>query len=86
MMPLLAGVPLATAVPGATDFVGVLPEVIVAGGFLCLMLLDLWVPASRRTRLAGFSVLVLLGALGVTVWGWFDAGASGHTVYFGAFA
>jgi NADH-quinone oxidoreductase subunit N len=82
----LTGLPLATSIPGITDFIGLLPEVVAAGGFLCLMLLDLVVPPARRTWLAGFSVLVLAGALGVSVWGWFDAGATGQLVYFGAFA
>lgn len=83
---MLAGLPLATATPGTSDLIGMLPEVVVAGGFLVLMLLDLLIPAPRRTWLAGFSVLVILGALGLSVWGWFDAGASGRTVFFGAFA
>jgi NADH-quinone oxidoreductase subunit N len=83
---LLAGLPLATATPGTSDLIGILPELIAAAGFLCLMLLDLVVPPSRRTWLAVFSALVLLAALGVSVWGWFDAGATGRTVYFGALA
>jgi hypothetical protein len=45
----LAALPLATATPGWHDLVGLLPEVIVAGGFLLLMLLDLVVPPARRT-------------------------------------
>lgn len=85
-MSLLAGLPLATATPGGGDLIGLLPEVIAAGGFLLLMLADLVVPPERRTWLAAFSALVLLGALGVSLWGWFDAGAAGRTVYFGAFA
>jgi len=83
---LFAGLPLATATPSASDLVGLLPEIIVAGGFVLLMLLDLVVPAARRTWLAVVSGAVLLGALGVSVWGWYDAGATGRTVFFGAFA
>jgi NADH-quinone oxidoreductase subunit N len=74
-----------SATPGLHDLVGLLPEVILAAAFVALMLLDLVVPAARRAWLAVFSTLALLGALGVNVWGWFNAG-SGHTVYFGAFA
>ena len=73
------------ATPTLHDFVGVLPEAILAVAFIALMLLDLVVPPARRSWLAAFSVLALLGTLGVNVWGWFNAG-SGHTVYFGAFA
>jgi NADH-quinone oxidoreductase subunit N len=76
---------VSSATPTLHDFVGLLPEVILAGAFVALMLLDLVVPAARRTWLAAFSVVALLGTLGVNVWGWFNAG-NGHTVYFGAFA
>jgi NADH-quinone oxidoreductase subunit N len=82
----LAALPLATATPGWHDLLGLLPEVIVAGGFVALMLLDLVVPPARRTWLAVFSGGVLVAALAVSVWGWYDAGASGRTVFFGAFA
>ena len=85
-MILLAALPGTTATPGLSDFIGVLPEVVVAGGFLLLMLLDLVVPPARRTWLAAFSAAVLLGALAMTVWAWFDAGQTGRTVYFGALA
>jgi len=82
----LGALPLSTATPGLSDLAGVLPELIVAGGFLLLMLLDLVVPPSRRTWLAAVSGLVLLGALGASVYGWYDAGAAGRTVFFGAVA
>ena len=85
-MNALAALPLATATPGWHDLVGLLPELIVAGGFLALMLLDLVVPPARRTWLAVFSGAVLVAALAVSVWGWYDAGAAGRSVFFGAFA
>lgn len=85
-MNLVAGLPLATATPGGADFIGLLPEVVTAAGFLLLMLLDLVVPVARRTWLAPVAVAVLSAALGLSVWGWFDAGPAGRTVYFGALA
>jgi NADH-quinone oxidoreductase subunit N len=83
---ILSSVALSTATPGMSDFIGLLPEVTVAAGFVLLMLLDLVVPPARRTWLAAVSVLVIATAIGFSVWGWFDAGGSGRTVYFGAFA
>ncbi|MGO8686737.1 MAG: NADH-quinone oxidoreductase subunit N [Candidatus Dormibacteria bacterium] len=82
----LAALPLATATPGWHDLVGVLPELIVAGGFLLLMALDLLVPPARRGWLAVVSGAVLAAALAVSVWGWYDAGSAGRTVFFGAVA
>ncbi len=85
-MSMIAGLPLATATPGGGDLVGLLPEIIVAVGFLALMLMDLVVPPSRRAWLAGATAVVLAGAFAMSVWGWFDAGPAGRTVYFGAVA
>jgi NADH-quinone oxidoreductase subunit N len=85
-MSFLGGLPITNATPGASDFIGLLPEVVAAAGFILLMLLDLVVPAARRTWLAAVTVLVLSAALGLSVWGWFDAGPAGRTVYFGALA
>ena len=51
------------ATPTLHDFVGVLPEAILAVAFIALMLLDLVVPPARRSWLAAFSVLALLGTL-----------------------
>jgi NADH-quinone oxidoreductase subunit N len=82
----LAVLRLATTTPGWHDLVGVLPELIVAAGFLLLMLLDLLVPPARRSWLAVVSGVVLAAALAVSVWGWYDAGATGRTVFFGAVA
>jgi NADH-quinone oxidoreductase subunit N len=72
-------------IPPTGDLIGVLPELILAGGFVLLMLLDLVIPASRRTWLAVFTMVAIAGTFGVTCWAWFDAG-SGHTVFSGAIA
>jgi len=79
-MHLLAALPHLST-PSAHDLIGLLPELVMSGGFIVLLLLDLVVPASRRGYLAGATLLVLAGAMGVIVWGWFDA-ATPHTVYF----
>jgi len=81
---LLATLPTPVT-PSANDLVGLLPEVVLGAAFVLLMLLDTVTPASRRTWLAAFSVLALLGALGTVVYGWFDA-ESARSVYSGAFA
>ncbi len=87
MMALLAAVPTLTP-PTGSDIVGLLPEVILGGAFVILLLLDLITPASRRTWLAAFSVVAIVAAFGTTVWGWFDAYNNPHVhgVFFGAFA
>jgi NADH-quinone oxidoreductase subunit N len=75
-------VPLVT--PSANDLLDLLPELIVGGGFIALMLLDL-VVGKNRWLLAVGSIVVLAAGFGASVWGWSDSG-SGHTLYFGAFA
>src|SRR5438105_205576 len=82
-MLLQAGLP-ALAIPGGSDILGVLPEIVLGGAFVLLMLADLGVPASKRTWLAVFSPLGLGAAFGVTMFGWFDAGHA-RTVYGGSF-
>jgi len=79
---LLAALP-PLQTPKSSDLIGLLPELVMSGGFILLLLLDLVVPAPRRTLLAWFSMMVLGAAMGVTVWGWFDA-ANPHGVYFDA--
>ena len=83
-MSLIAALPALTP-PAGGDIVGVLPEVILASGFILLLLLDLFVPAQRRNWLAVFTVLAIAATGAAVVWGWFDA-ASPRTVYFGSFA
>ena len=80
----LAALPALTT-PTGTDIIGVLPEVILAGGFVLLMMLDLVTTPAHRGWLAGVSVVAVAASFGATVWGWFDA-ATPHTVYFGSFA
>ena len=75
-------VPLVT--PSATDLLDLLPELVLGGGFIALMLLDLFV-GRRRWVLAAAAIVFLAGAFGASVWGWFDSG-SGHTLYFGTVA
>ena len=82
MHQLIAAIP-PLKTPSSTDLVGLLPELVVGGGFILLLMLDLVVPAKRRSLLAAVTLLVLAAALGVTIWGWFDAG-SPRTVYFDA--
>ena len=75
--------PLVT--PSSTDLVGLLPELILGGAFVLLMVLDVFIPSSRRIWLAVFAFVALAASFGATIWGWFDAG-SGHALYYGAFA
>ncbi|HZB97909.1 MAG TPA: NADH-quinone oxidoreductase subunit N, partial [Candidatus Sulfotelmatobacter sp.] len=71
--------------PKGQDAVGLLGELIVGGGVVVLLVLDLITPPSRRAWLAAVSGLVLVAALGATVWGWNDA-QHPRTVYFGSFS
>jgi NADH-quinone oxidoreductase subunit N len=75
----------ALQLPGGDDAVGILPELVLSGAFVVLMLLDLVVPPSRRSWLALFSVMGLAAAFGVSIFGWFDA-AHGRSVYGGSLA
>ncbi len=75
----------ALQIPGGADLRGILPELVLAGAFVALMLLDLVVPPAKRSWLAFFTLLGLAGAFGVTIFGWFDA-ASPRTAYAGSFA
>src|SRR5207237_10171956 len=61
-------VPLVT--PSATNVVGLLPELVLGGGFVVLMLLDLFVPASRRAWLAPFALAAIAASFGASMWGW----------------
>jgi NADH-quinone oxidoreductase subunit N len=79
-MHLLAALPHLQT-PNSHDIIGLLPELVMSGGFLLLLLLDLVVPANHRGRLAFAALLVLGAAMGVTVWGWFDA-ANPRSIYF----
>ena len=83
-MTALAALPPLTT-PSGSDILGILPEVILAGAFVALMMLDLVTAPSQRGWLAAFSIVAVAASFGATVWGWFDA-ATPHTVYFGAFA
>ena len=56
---LIAASPVPLSFPGGRDLVGILPELVLGGAFLLLMLLDLVIPASKRTWLAGFALLIL---------------------------
>ena len=82
---LIAASPAPLTFPGGRDLVGILPELVLGGAFLLLMLLDLVIPASRRTWLAGFALLGIAAAFAVTIWAWFDANP-GRLVYSGSFA
>lgn len=72
--------------PPTGDLKHILPVLVVSGAFLLLMLLDLVVPASRRTLLAGVAVLSLGATFGTILYGWFDAGSTGALAYSGSFA
>ncbi len=82
---LIAASPVPLSFPGNSDLVGILPELVLGGAFLLLMLLDLVIPASRRSWLAGFALLGIAGAFAITVWCWFNANP-GRLVYSGSFA
>ncbi|MEA2637693.1 MAG: NADH-quinone oxidoreductase subunit, partial [Chloroflexota bacterium] len=84
-MTLIAASPVPLTFPGGNDLVGILPELVLGGAFLLLMLLDLVVPASRRTWLAGFALVGVAAAFVVTIFCWFNA-SHGRTVYAGSFA
>jgi len=81
---LVAAIP-ALRFPGGGDVIGILPELVLAGAFVALMLLDLVVPPAHRGQLAFFSLVGLAAAFGVTIFGWVDAGHA-RTVYAGSFA
>jgi len=72
-------------IPGGSDLIGLLPELILGGAFVLLMLLDLVTPPTRRGWLAFVALLGLGAAFGATIFGWFDT-AQGRTVYAGSFA
>ena len=80
----LAAIPVPST-PAASDLLKLLPELILSGGFVVLLMLDLVVPATRRTLLAAFSAVALLATFGSVIWGWFDTGRHGY-VYSGALA
>jgi len=71
--------------PSSYDLLGLLPELILGGAFVLLMVLDVFLPAARRNWLAVFAFVALAAAFGATMWGWFDAG-SGRELYYGSFA
>src|SRR6202162_3303018 len=82
---MFAASPVPLAFPGGSDLIGILPELVLGGAFLLLMLLDLVIPASRRTWLAGFALVGVAAAFVVTIFCWFNAN-HGRTVYSGSFA
>jgi NADH-quinone oxidoreductase subunit N len=84
-MTLIAASPVPLTFPGGNDLVGILPELVLGAAFLLLMLLDLVVPASRRTWLAGFALLGVAATFVVTIFCWFNANP-GRPVYSGSFA
>ena len=81
----IAASPVPLTFPGGRDLIGILPELVLGGAFLLLMLLDLVIPASRRTWLAGFALLGVAAAFVVTIFCWFNANP-GRLVYSGSFA
>jgi len=72
--------------PPTHDLVKLLPELILSGAFVLLLLLDLVVPAVRRALLAVFSAASLVGTMVSIVFAWFDAGERGSLAYYGTFA
>lgn len=75
-----------TPYPGGGDLKKILPELVLGGGFLLLMLLDLVVGPTRRSLLAAFTTVVFGLGFASVVYGWFDAGDSGSLAYNGTFA
>ena len=60
---VIAASPVPLSFPGTSDLVGILPELVLGGAFVLLMLLDLVIPASRRSWLAGFALAMCLVGL-----------------------
>ncbi len=83
-MHLLLSLP-AVVPPKSGDWVGLLPELVVAAAFILVLLLDLVIPASQRRWLAVVTSLALVGSMVATVWAWFDA-ALPRSLYFGTFS
>ncbi len=69
----IAASPVPLTFPGGNDLIGILPELALGGAFLLLMLLDLVVPASRRTWLAGFALFGIAASFVVTIFCWYNA-------------
>ena len=68
-------------IPPTHDLYWILPLLVLAGGFILLMLMDLVVPARMRSLLAGTAVLALVATLVVILVQWFNDGAHGTTAY-----
>ncbi len=81
----VAASPVPLTFPGGHDLIGILPELALGGAFLILMLLDLVIPPSRRTWLAGFALFGIAAAFVVTIFCWYNA-TPGRLVYSGSFA
>ncbi len=71
--------------PPTQDLLRLLPVLILSGGFVLLLLLDLVTPPSARSALAAVSGLFLLATFGAVLWCWFDTGRQG-LAYYGAYA
>ncbi|TMD99578.1 MAG: hypothetical protein E6I76_02035 [Chloroflexi bacterium] len=71
--------------PPTDDLLRMLPVLILSGGFVVLLLLDLVTPPSARTALAALSGLFLAVTLGAVIWGWFDTAHQG-LAYYGSYA
>jgi NADH-quinone oxidoreductase subunit N len=84
MNPVLAALPGLVTPPGR-DAIGLLPEIVLGGAFVLLMLVDLVVPQARRGWLAVLTIVAILGSGAAVVYGWYDA-ATARSVYDGAFA
>ena len=81
---MLAAIPL-PPYPGTQDLIRIIPELIVAFGFVSLMIADLFTPPSRRDLLAAITTVILVSALVACLFAWFDTGRHG-SAYLGAFA
>ncbi|MFN2452352.1 MAG: NADH-quinone oxidoreductase subunit N [Candidatus Dormibacteria bacterium] len=83
VVPALADLPRLVT-PSFNDLTGLLPELILSGAFLLALMLDLVVPASRRSWLAGFSFVAIVAALVCTAIQ-FAGLDHPHSIYSGAF-
>ena len=73
-------------VPPAHDLKYVLALLVLGGGFVLIMILDLFVSSRYRSVLAGLTVAVLAATFGAVLFGWFDAGEKGATAFYDTWA
>lgn len=74
------------AIPDVHDLKYLLPLLVLSGGFVVLMVLDMVVASRHRSVLAAVTVAVLAATFGAVLYGWFDAGEKGATGFYDTWA